>query len=105
MTKASAPPKPKQNWARISKIWLPIDQLPTGGTPVVLADETQTVTWFVEKPSKAPIRHTKTVRDEAGNPVFERGEGGQETLVTANEDVTPVYWSPAVYVDERGDPV
>lgn len=102
MKRARAPAKPRQNWARISKVWLPISSLPTGGTPVVLANDDQTITWFSEKPSKAAVGHTEHARNDDGALVFDEETGEP---ITEASDVTPTWWSPAVYVNKYGEPV
>jgi hypothetical protein len=98
-----APAKPKRPWARLSKVWLSIDSLPTGST-AVLADETQTITWFAEKATKDPVKHSAHETDETGHPLFDL-KGSQEHPRMAESVVEPAYWSPAAYVDEHGAPV
>lgn len=89
-----------RNWARASKLWFPIRTLPRGGTPAVLANEDQTVQWFVDKPNKTAIQHKRHLQDEDGRFRYEHRQPVIETTT-----VKPAWWSPAVYVDDRGEPV
>jgi hypothetical protein len=99
------PPKPRQNWARASKLWFPIAQLPAGGTPVVLANADQSIHWFCEKPNKLAVKHERHLRDDAGIFLFDEDEKGQQSPKVVTETISPEWWSPAVYVDAEGRPV
>jgi hypothetical protein len=85
-----------KNWARASKLWFPIADMPASGL-VVVADETQTIQWLLTKPSKAAIDHAEHERDEPGAFLFDDVDGQQHPRIRKRK-VKPAFWSPAVYV-------
>lgn len=84
------------NWSRYGE-WLPIASLSASfDGPVVLADETQTVTWFSEKPSKAAVEHREHERDEHGHFVFDgEHEDGSQKPKMKTRKVKPAFWAMA----------
>lgn len=82
------------NWARGASLWFSLESMPATG-PVVLTDETQTVQWFSDKPSKAAIDHKEHERDDAGMFLFDTVKGQQEPRMKARK-VKPAFWCPAV---------
>jgi hypothetical protein len=100
MPVAKVPPKPEGNWARISKIWLPIDTL-TANQPAVLANEDQTITWFLAQPTPDTVLHSYHLAEADGTLIF--GDGGKPAYKEV--EVEPKWWTPAVYVDKHGEPI
>lgn len=98
---------PNRNWARASKLWFPISTLPSGGTPVVLANDDQSIQWFAEKPSKKAINHKRQLQDEEGRPQYRERKDpeAEQQPVVEGLKLAAAWWSPAVFVDDRGEPV
>jgi hypothetical protein len=81
------------NYFRTGVEWLDIATLPPKG-PILLADETQTIQWFVEKPTKAAVGHQEHERDEHGAFIFD----GEAPRMKASK-VKPAFWAPVRVVD------
>lgn len=91
--------KPK-NWAQFSP-FLPIaslsDEFPG---PVILADETQTVRWFVDKgESRGPREHVAHAQNEEGEFQHENPEPDVSGKpITEKSTITPAFWAMAAFV-------
>jgi hypothetical protein len=80
------------NWFREGDIWLPIASLATGyREPVVMADETKTIQWFCEKPSRVAVEHSEHKRSEDGVGFAYDGD----RPVIERRKVKPAFWAPA----------
>ena len=77
-----------KNWFRSDMAWQPIAQIPAKG-PFVLTDETKTIQWFSEKPSKAAVDHAEHEQDE-GSLQFLYDEKGKPQM--KQRKVKPAYW-------------
>lgn len=82
------------NWTMLG-VLLPIATLSDSYRgPIILADETQTVRWFVPKANKQPVDHVEHVRDpELG---FLQDDEGEPK--TTSRTVKPAYWAMAEIV-------
>jgi hypothetical protein len=83
-----------RNWGRAASLWFPISTMPANG-PVVLTDETQTILWFTEQPSRDAIDHKEHARNDAGEFLFD-DDRGQQVARMKTRKVKPAYWCPAV---------
>lgn len=82
------------NWGRAASLWFPIEGMPSSG-PVLLTDETQTIQWLAEKPSKAAIDFDEHERDEHGAFLFDLDKDQQKPRMKSRR-VKPVFWCPVI---------
>ena len=72
--------------------WLDINVYPLPSVPVLMADETLTVQWLSEKPSKGETAdHAEPERDGEGKLIFE-GDGSLK--MKAARKVKAAFWVP-----------
>lgn len=88
------------NWSQVGP-FIPIESLATSfAGPVVLADETQTITWFVGNgKNRGPRQHKFNVQNNEGH--FLQHEDGKKAgePVTDTVTVTPAFWALAKVID------
>jgi hypothetical protein len=83
------------NWFREGE-WLPIASLaPSYAEPVVLTDETKTIQWLSERPSKAAVEHREHQCAEDG--VTYLYDGAEPVM--KSRTVKPAFWALARMVD------
>jgi len=82
------------HYVRLDSTWFDMEKYPLPSEPVLLADETQTIQWFSEKPKKGEtIEHKEHERDDQGQPIFEGKDGSQKPKMKSRK-ITAKFWAP-----------